>query len=136
MKHIDAAICRRKTEGKTAEPNYWDSQGPREATVAMLERHKIARKKCMTCTLLAECEKMLSDFEKEELRVDGVVAGRYCDVSHRNGPSIDVLRHCKHCNVRLIPQGGPRGKEPSGARKHRGEGLCAVCYPLFSRKQR
>lgn len=131
-----AALCWYKRN--TAPISPWDGRAPNEAREAVLARHEIARVQCQRCPLLTACERALSDMEKQSLRVDGVMAGRYSDVATHSGEHEFAQLRCRGCNAPLLPQGGThnRRKVPLGARQHLGEGLCEECYLRLARAVR
>lgn len=127
--------ARVSTERKDAKPD------------TALERQEYARALCARCPVLEACERMLSDKEKLGECVLGVVAGRFSDVTPegwKSGPKrlpthpVDGRQtHCRACGKAMWPQGtAPRKVAASSSPQHRGEGLCASCYPQFSRAAR
>ncbi|CAB0541588.1 hypothetical protein CIP107532_00139 [Corynebacterium diphtheriae] len=132
----DLALCRQQQWRTGTSP--WDSRLAKESTPEMLARHAQAKTLCFTCPLLEECERMLQKFEAEGLRIDGVIAGRYCDVRGRGSIGIeDTLTNCLVCGSQLEPRSGFKVKRPPRkARAHAGEGLCTECYQTFSREVR
>ena len=132
-----AALCWYKRQSAGVSP--WDGSHPRESYEEVFARHEEARLRCHRCPLLAACERALSDMEKQSLRVDGVMAGRYSDViAYSNGERRFVQTTCRGCRAPLRPQGDVSNnrKFPAGARDHRGEGLCDQCYPRLARAVR
>ena len=122
----------------TAPISPWDGRCPNEGTDEVQARHDIARLQCHRCPLLAACEKALSDMEKQGLRVDGVMAGRYSDVLIASAERDFTQTHCRGCKTPLRPQGGPSRNRtlPAGTSQHLGEGLCEQCYPRLARAVR
>lgn len=122
----------------TAPISPWDGRCPNEGTDEVQARHDIARLQCHRCPLLAACEKALSDMEKQGLRVDGVMAGRYSDVLIASVERDFTQTHCRGCKTPLSPQGGPSRNRtlPAGTSQHLGEGLCEQCYPRLARAVR
>lgn len=132
-----AALCWHKRQ--TADVSPWDGSHPGESSEDVLARHEEARLRCHHCPLLEACERALSDMEKQALRVDGVMAGRYSDVAaYSNAERRYVQTTCRGCHTHLRPQGNVsyKRKLPAGARDHRGEGLCDQCYPRLARAVR
>lgn len=132
-----AALCWYKRQTGKVSP--WDGSRPLESSEEVLARHKEARLRCHRCPLLEACERALSDMEKQNLRVDGVMAGRYSDVlAYSNAERRYAQTNCRGCHAPLRPQGGvsTNRKIPAGARDHRGEGLCDQCYPRLARAVR
>ncbi len=129
-----SALCWYKRWEGDVSP--WDGRRPSEPTEDTLARHEKARLICRRCPLITACERALSDLERQALRVDGVMAGRYSDVHPgvAGGESAFCQRVCRGCQVPLIPQGTihPRTKIPADARPHLGEGLCEDCYPWLA----
>lgn len=115
--------------------NCWEGVLPKEREEECRARHVVARRLCLTCPLLDVCEGYLSGLEKQGLRVDGVVAGRYCDVSG----SFGVQDRCAGCGDLMRPQGfellcpWARQRFVGVSAVHVGQGLCSVCFPLFAR---
>ena len=129
-----AALCWYKRQSAGVSP--WDGSHPRESYEEVFARHEEARLRCHRCPLLEACERALSDMEKQSLRVDGVMAGRYSDViAYSNGERRFVQTTCRGCSTPLRPQGDVSNnrKFSAGARDHRGEGLCDQCYPRLAR---
>ena len=117
----------------------WDGRNPGEPSAEVRDRHEQARRKCHRCPLLTACERALSDMEKDVLRVDGVMAGRYSDVKPYNHTDLEFTQStCRGCQHPLLPRGtvSQNRKHPDGARRHIGEGLCEDCYPRLARAVR
>lgn len=129
------ALCWYKRWSASIIP--WDGRAPRESTEEVAARHEKARLICHRCPLLAACEQALSAMERQGLRIDGVMAGRYSDVRDSLGSREDGFRQaeCRGCQVPLLPMRSNswRVKPPAGARQHVGEGLCSECYPQLAR---
>lgn len=119
----------------------WEGRRERELTAAVRHRHHVAKLACARCPLLEECEQMLADHERQGLGIDGVVAGRYTDVvdwwHNREGEREFYQQRCQACKEKMAPQRGYRGRPRTRRiRTHVGEGLCADCWPSFSRAAR
>ena len=123
----------------------WDGPRPSEETVKVRQRHTMARTFCQSCVLLDACETALSDMEKADIHVEGVMAGRYTDVrGHGQTARQHEFRQadCRFCGIVIKPQADATWWKKSAARRagkfglHAGEGLCEGCFPKASRKAR
>lgn len=130
MTHI-LGICQRPENKPRGEPSLWDGGWPHERADSVQARHMQARIECARCPLLEACEEMLSDFEREGLAIDGIVAGRKCDCCRLVGSKISKIA-CRACKKTMSPQSAPQARWPL----HAGEGFCEECFPHFSRKAR
>lgn len=115
---------------------YWDSRQPEEPMESVEERHELARVECMRCPLLEICEQALSQLEREDLHVDGVMAGRYSDARLRSVDRSMTPRqsHCEGCGQEMEPQAGMGRGQPLD-RHHVGQGLCDRCWPFMARRR-
>lgn len=129
-------ICQREEyRNPSSGIRLWESMHPREKSESVNHRHRNARILCRRCPLLDACEKYLTQCELAGASVDGVVAGRYCDVRVW-GSVARYQSHCEGCGCPLIPrEPGTRAAFGEGARRHAGEGLCKKCFPLLRRKR-
>lgn len=118
-------------------PSPWDGRWHGEKAEMVLRRHQVARLACAQCPRLEDCEATLSDFEKEGAGVDGIMAGRLCDVVVHGGNPVAIQSHCRACREKMQPQAkAPKGKVLHHERFHVGEGMCNKCHPQFSRAAR
>lgn len=123
-------VCQRPANRSRADwISPWEGRLDYEKTPVLEQRHHRARVLCQRCPALAECEDRLAQFEREGLPVDGVVAGRYCDVAQVNR---EYQSHCAGCGKRLLAQAGKKLR--AGQVHHVGEGLCTECYPILRRR--
>lgn len=140
-------VCQRpENQSAPGEPSLWESQMPwerraKKAVDTFKARHVKARIECSRCPLLEPCERYLSDMEERGLRVDGVVAGRYSDVSQygysKPRDEIGNQSRCRVCREFMWPRAAPPDKlTPDIPRQHQGEGLCDLCHRRFSRQER
>lgn len=127
-----SGFCQLPQHKPTSEtPTLWESKRGHEKWPEVEDRHREARILCRRCPLIAVCEQALSDYEKDSKEVDGVMAGRYCDVGFSSLPQ-ERQSKCAGCGIRLHRQGSPKNI-PRGRRRHVGEGLCDECHPKFGR---
>lgn len=150
-------VCqRREHKAQQGQPSLWDPKHPKDQkhkgapANAWIDRHYKARLLCHTCPLLDACESYLSDCEKNNIHVAGVIAGRYCDVHYLGTPGSHRIRPrpedqerqvtCRACGKLMWPQRnreqGFNHRIPYDNVQHVGEGLCETCYLTHSRKKR
>ena len=115
----------------SGQPTLWESKRGHEPWSEVEARHREARILCRRCPLISACEQALSEHERDSESIDGVMAGRYCDVGFSSPPQ-EIQRQCAACGIRLHRQGSRR-PIPAGRRRHVGEGLCVECHPAFGR---
>ena len=113
--------------------NLWEGRRATETEDDVAERHRIAKILCHRCPLLDVCEHALYDMERQGLRVDGVMAGRYSDVwTVVNKAHGEYQHYCRGCGEKMVR--AARTPKP-GQLAHCGQGLCSECYPALARKQ-
>lgn len=138
--HLDAVcVCRRPEHKPTRKnPSVWESNREGEKAESWERRHRQARVLCRSCPMLDACETELSRLEKEGKPVDGIVAGRYCDIPVHAGPRQHAFTTvtCRGCQERIIPQAKADAPWHPGKVLHVGEGLCENCFPRYSRAAR
>lgn len=119
----------------------WEGRRQGELTAAVLHRHQAAKVACALCPRLEACEAFLSDFEKKDIEIDGIVAGRYSDVTSwwrrgRQEETSFIQSTCRACQEEMKPQARARRYQNPATRRHVGEGMCDQCHPVFSRAAR
>lgn len=122
-------------------PSLWDGRWHRESTDEVKLRHQAARLACAQCPRLEGCEKALSEFEELGIAIDGVMAGRYCDVGlwwTRGRPELAMFlqTNCRACGEEMRPRVPGKLAKYTTDRRHVGEGMCDKCFPVFSRAAR
>lgn len=134
----EGAICSQR-RFQAVGANVWETRFG-ERPELREQRHAKARALCSLCPVLEQCEEFLRTTEAKGILIDGIVAGRTSDVQFTGWgeKNFVVLRRCRACDVRLQPRrlgASGRALRP-GQRPHRGEGLCDLCFPRFSRVAR
>ena len=132
-------VCRRPEHKPTAvRLSLWETNREGERSESYEPRLRQARVLCRSCPMLDHCESELSRMEKKGIPVDGIMAGRFSDVKTHGGMKSGAFTtvSCQGCHLTLIPQAKRGQIARAGRVQHVGEGLCALCFPKYSRAAR